>query len=239
MSTKLQSTSWPSPFKSPHPIARPFPPPPSHNHFPPLFIPVHCKKELAIFPSPAGMSLTKLSLGGKKLNFSRPGRVWSVTSRLGTGKRPTLSYSVYIFLHFFRKYLMPYAEDMAVWKCLHVYFCEITPQTIVNFLVYILLFLRVYIKKFSLLFCAFSYTLSNGSFYFDLCKWSLDNFAIICFSFTLFLLFNWSLLTLWPGMYVHCLSKFIKARCFNIRNSWKSRDLSILRCFCNELARFL
>jgi hypothetical protein len=55
---------------------------------------VHCKKELAIFPSPAGMSLTKLSLGGKKLNFSRPGRVWSVTSRLGTGKRPTLFYSV-------------------------------------------------------------------------------------------------------------------------------------------------
>ncbi len=53
----------------------------------------HCKKELAIFPSPAGMSLTKLSLGGKKLNFSRPGRVWSVTSRLGTGKRPTLFYS--------------------------------------------------------------------------------------------------------------------------------------------------
>jgi hypothetical protein len=40
------------------------------NHLPP-----HCKKELAIFPSPAGMSLTKLSLGGKKLNYSRPGRV--------------------------------------------------------------------------------------------------------------------------------------------------------------------
>ncbi len=35
----------------------------------------HCKKELAIFPSPAGMSLTKLSLGGKKVNYSRPGRV--------------------------------------------------------------------------------------------------------------------------------------------------------------------
>jgi hypothetical protein len=35
----------------------------------------HCKKELAIFPSPAGMSLTKLSLGGKKLKYSRPGRV--------------------------------------------------------------------------------------------------------------------------------------------------------------------
>jgi hypothetical protein len=26
---------------------------------------LHCKKELAIFPSPAGMSLTKLSLAGK------------------------------------------------------------------------------------------------------------------------------------------------------------------------------
>jgi hypothetical protein len=26
---------------------------------------LHCKKKLAIFPSPAGMSLTKLSLGGK------------------------------------------------------------------------------------------------------------------------------------------------------------------------------
>ncbi len=41
------------------------------------------------------MSLTKLSLGGKKLNYSRPGRVWSVTSRLGTGKRPTLFYSAW------------------------------------------------------------------------------------------------------------------------------------------------
>jgi hypothetical protein len=30
---------------------------------------LHCKKELAVFPSPAGMSLTKLSLGGK--NFAQ------------------------------------------------------------------------------------------------------------------------------------------------------------------------
>jgi hypothetical protein len=28
---------------------------------------VHCKKRLATFPSPAGMSLTKISLGGKNL----------------------------------------------------------------------------------------------------------------------------------------------------------------------------
>ena len=61
---------------------------------------VHCKKELAIFPSPAGMSLTKLSLGRKKLNYSRPGRVWSVTSRLGTGKRLTLFYSVSYICYF-------------------------------------------------------------------------------------------------------------------------------------------
>jgi hypothetical protein len=29
----------------------------------------HCKKRLAIFPSPAGMSLTKLSLAEKSLSF--------------------------------------------------------------------------------------------------------------------------------------------------------------------------
>ncbi len=40
-----------------------------------LLLQIHCKKGLAVFPSPAGMSLTKLSLGGKNLNFSRPGRV--------------------------------------------------------------------------------------------------------------------------------------------------------------------
>ncbi len=38
------------------------------------------------------MSLTKLSLGWK-FNYSRPGRVWSVTSWLGTGKRLSLIYS--------------------------------------------------------------------------------------------------------------------------------------------------
>jgi hypothetical protein len=55
---------------------------------------LHCKKELAVFPSPAGMSLIKLFLGGNNLVFSRPERVWSVTSRLGTGKCLTLFYSV-------------------------------------------------------------------------------------------------------------------------------------------------
>jgi hypothetical protein len=59
---------------------------------------VHCKKELAVFPSPAGMSLIKLFLGGKNLVFSRPERVWSVTSRLETGKWLTPFYSVCVNL---------------------------------------------------------------------------------------------------------------------------------------------
>jgi hypothetical protein len=40
------------------------------------------------------MSLIKLFLGGNNLVFSLPERVWSVTSRLGTGKWLTLFYSV-------------------------------------------------------------------------------------------------------------------------------------------------
>jgi hypothetical protein len=40
------------------------------------------------------MSLIKLFLGGNNFVFSRPERVWSVTSRLGTGKWLTLFYSV-------------------------------------------------------------------------------------------------------------------------------------------------
>ncbi len=59
-----------------------------------FFCTVHCKKKLAVFPSPAGMSLIKLFLGGNNLVFSRPERVWSVTSRLETGKWLTLFYSV-------------------------------------------------------------------------------------------------------------------------------------------------
>jgi hypothetical protein len=53
---------------------------------------LHCKKRLANFQSPAGMSLTKLSVAGN--NYSRPGRVRLVTSRLGTGKSLTFFYSV-------------------------------------------------------------------------------------------------------------------------------------------------
>ncbi len=59
----------------------------------PLHWRLHCKNMLTIYPSPAGMWLTKLSLSGN-INYSRTGRVWSVTSRLGTGKWPTLFHSV-------------------------------------------------------------------------------------------------------------------------------------------------
>jgi hypothetical protein len=38
-----------------------------------IFVAVHCEKRLAIFPSSAGKSLTKLSLAG---NNSWLGRVW-------------------------------------------------------------------------------------------------------------------------------------------------------------------
>jgi hypothetical protein len=44
---------------------------------------LHCKKSLSIFPSPAGMSMTKLSLAGKNLII--PGQGKSVTPRLAMG----------------------------------------------------------------------------------------------------------------------------------------------------------
>ncbi len=46
----------------------------------------HCEKRVSFFPSPAGKSLIKTPLGRELLNYSQPGRVWLVTSRLGTGK---------------------------------------------------------------------------------------------------------------------------------------------------------
>jgi hypothetical protein len=57
-------------------------------------ISLHCKKRLTIFPSPAGMSLTTLSLEGNNLLFSSRECAWLVTSRLGTGKWQTFFYSV-------------------------------------------------------------------------------------------------------------------------------------------------
>jgi hypothetical protein len=40
-----------------------------------IVLPLHCKKRLAVFPSPARMSLTKLSLPGKNLIIPRK-KVW-------------------------------------------------------------------------------------------------------------------------------------------------------------------
>ncbi len=66
---------------------------------------VHCKKKLSIFPSPARTLLTKLSMARNNQYFSRPGRVWSVTSRLGTGKS-IIFFTVYTVESFFQ-YLQP------------------------------------------------------------------------------------------------------------------------------------
>jgi hypothetical protein len=56
---------------------------------------VHCKKRLVVFRSPAGMSLTKLSLAGKNFIISGQGD-WLVTSRLGTGKS-LIFFTVHIY----------------------------------------------------------------------------------------------------------------------------------------------
>jgi hypothetical protein len=52
---------------------------------------LHCNNRLMVFPSPAGMSLIKLSLA---VITSRPGIVWQVTFRLGKGKLLTFFYSL-------------------------------------------------------------------------------------------------------------------------------------------------
>jgi hypothetical protein len=51
--------------------------------------PLHCKKSLLIFPSPAGMSLTKLSMVVKNLIIPGQGEFG-----LGTGKSKTFFYSL-------------------------------------------------------------------------------------------------------------------------------------------------
>jgi hypothetical protein len=69
---------------------------------------MHCKKRLAVFPSPAWMSLSKLALARNNLINSRLERVWLVTSRLGTGK-PLIFFTVSlmsIFLVTFTYHIM-------------------------------------------------------------------------------------------------------------------------------------
>ncbi len=58
---------------------------------------LHCKKRLAIFMPPAGMSLTKLSLAGNNFIYFQPGRARLATSRLGTGKSITF-FTLYCIL---------------------------------------------------------------------------------------------------------------------------------------------
>jgi hypothetical protein len=61
----------------------------------PVSDPQHCTvKKVIDFPVP-GRDVTDQTLQVReKLNYSRPGRVWSVSSRLETGKPMTFFYSV-------------------------------------------------------------------------------------------------------------------------------------------------
>jgi hypothetical protein len=53
-------------------------------------------KKVNNFPVPSRDVTDKTLPGRKLLNYSRPGRVWSVTSRLGTGKWQASFYSVMV-----------------------------------------------------------------------------------------------------------------------------------------------
>jgi hypothetical protein len=72
--------------------------PSSSEGFAFLGIPVHCKKRLAIFPSPAGMSLTKLSLATGNNLTSRESFVSDIPA--GTGKSNNLFFTVYSLLNY-------------------------------------------------------------------------------------------------------------------------------------------
>jgi hypothetical protein len=87
---------------------------------------IHCKKRLTIFPSPFGMSLTKLSLeGNKELFQARESLVNDIPA--GDGKLANLFYSVehsrlYIFFLLGSTDRTPFAsEDLLAyvqqWTC--------------------------------------------------------------------------------------------------------------------------
>jgi hypothetical protein len=81
----------PLPFFSPPPRIRPLP-------LPPIPWDLHRKKRFTSFPSPAGMSLTKLPLGRNNSVMTSLFPPWEslvVTSRLGTGNSRTFFYGVW------------------------------------------------------------------------------------------------------------------------------------------------
>jgi hypothetical protein len=56
---------------------------------------LQCKKKVIVFPVPSRDVTNQTLPGLELLKYSRPERVWLVTSRLGTGKTITFFYSVY------------------------------------------------------------------------------------------------------------------------------------------------
>jgi hypothetical protein len=59
---------------------------------------LHCKKNVSDIPIPSRDVTNQTLPGWENLSYSRPGRVWFVTSRLGTGKLITFFYSVAFYL---------------------------------------------------------------------------------------------------------------------------------------------
>ncbi len=64
---------------------------------------IHCEKRLATFPSPAGMSLTKLSLAGNNQIIFRQGEFGDIPAE--DGKSLTIFYSVSFMPHLLQNLL--------------------------------------------------------------------------------------------------------------------------------------
>jgi hypothetical protein len=74
---------------------------------------MHCKKRLAVFPSPAEMSLTILSLAGN-YSWPRESLVSDITAEDG---KPITFFTVYVLIKCFLSFpLLLYAGE-----CTHVY----------------------------------------------------------------------------------------------------------------------
>jgi hypothetical protein len=70
--------------------------------------------------------------GRNNLIFSRPGRVWFVTSRLGTRKPETIFYSVMIFQGLFLKNYTAWVDELVGMRAIMTNFADIRSRTSCN-----------------------------------------------------------------------------------------------------------
>ncbi len=68
---------------------------------------LHCKKMINEFPVLSRDVTIQALPGRQKLSYSRPGRVWAMTSRLGMGKWQIFFYSVHHVLAFCIYFILP------------------------------------------------------------------------------------------------------------------------------------